>query len=130
MKEITSPDKTDNTHKIPDSVWRSPPAHTAGKVEVIHPAVFPVALVAIAIRSWPGLIFDPFLGSGTTIIASEQLGRRCFGLEIEPRYCDVILNRWAKFTGKDPIREDGAKWIEVNRTDFEPERKSLLHNRQ
>jgi hypothetical protein len=45
-------------------------------------------------------VYDPFLGSGTTLIAAESLGRRCFGLEIEPRYCDVILARWERATGK------------------------------
>jgi DNA modification methylase len=45
-------------------------------------------------------VYDPFLGSGTTLIACEQLGRRCFGLEISPTYCDVILARWEKLTGK------------------------------
>ena len=46
------------------------------------------------------LIVDPFLGSGTTVIAAEKLERRCYGLEIEPRYCDVIVERWENFTGK------------------------------
>lgn len=45
------------------------------------------------------LVFDPFLGSGTTLIAAEQLGRRCFGLEISPQYCDVIVRRWETLTG-------------------------------
>ena len=43
---------------------------------------------------------DPFLGSGTTLIACEQLGRKCMGLEIEPKYCDVIVERWETLTGK------------------------------
>jgi len=43
---------------------------------------------------------DPFLGSGTTLIACEQLGRTCYGMEISPQYCDVIVNRWEKLTGK------------------------------
>ena len=44
-------------------------------------------------------IYDPFLGSGTTLIAAEQLGRRCFGLEIEPAYRDVVVTRWERLTG-------------------------------
>jgi len=47
-----------------------------------------------------GLVFDPFLGSGTTLIACEKLGRRCYGMEIEPRYCDVTIQRWENYTGK------------------------------
>ncbi len=45
-------------------------------------------------------VYDPFLGSGTTLIAAESLGRKCFGLELSPTYCDVIISRWEKFTGK------------------------------
>jgi len=45
-------------------------------------------------------VYDPFLGSGTTIIAAEMTGRSCYGLEIDPRYCDVIVKRWQAFTGK------------------------------
>lgn len=50
------------------------------------------------------LVFDPFLGSGTTMIAAEQLKRRCFGMEISPVYCDVIVDRWTAFTGKKAKR--------------------------
>lgn len=46
-----------------------------------------------------GLIFEPFLGSGTTLIAAEQLGRRCYGTEIDPGCCDVIIKRWESLTG-------------------------------
>jgi len=46
-------------------------------------------------------ILDPFLGSGTTLIAAEKLGRTCFGLEIDPKYCDVIIKRYCDYTGTD-----------------------------
>jgi DNA modification methylase len=49
-------------------------------------------------------VYDPFLGSGTTLIAAEQLGRRCFGLEIDPAYCDVIVQRFENLTGKKAER--------------------------
>ena len=52
-----------------------------------------------------GLVYDPFLGSGTTLIAAEQLGRKCYGMEISPAYCDVIVKRWEQFTGKQATRE-------------------------
>ncbi len=75
----------------------------------------PVALVSKTINnSSPrdGIVLDPFLGSGTTLIAAEQLGRKCYGIEIEPRYVDVILKRWMNLTGKSPIREsDGAALV-------------------
>ena len=73
-----------------------------------HAVAFPVELPARCIRACSrkgGLVLEPHAGSGTTIIAAEQLGRRCYGLEIEPRYCDVICQRWAKLTGKIPTLE-------------------------
>jgi DNA modification methylase len=51
------------------------------------------------------LTFDPFLGSGTTLVAAEQLGRTCYGLEIEPRYVDVIVKRWQNLTGREATLE-------------------------
>jgi DNA modification methylase len=45
-------------------------------------------------------VYEPFSGSGTTIIACEQLGRKCRAMEISPRYCDVAVQRWEEFTGK------------------------------
>lgn len=68
-----------------------------------HAAAFPVGLPSFFIRAYSDeadAIFDPFLGSGTTLIAAEQLNRRCFGIEISPAYCDVIVTRWEKLTGK------------------------------
>jgi len=47
-----------------------------------------------------GAVYDPFLGSGTALIAAEQTGRKCFGIEISEKYCDVVLARWEAFTGK------------------------------
>ncbi len=59
-------------------------------------------------------IYDPFLGSGTTLIASEMTGRQCIGLELSPQYCDVIVKRWSEFTGKDDLLLNGKpfKWSE------------------
>tara|TARA_R100000808_G_scaffold12753_2_gene31575 strand:+ start:1555 stop:2721 length:1167 start_codon:yes stop_codon:yes gene_type:complete len=51
------------------------------------------------------LVFDPFMGSGTTMIACESDGRRCFGVEISPAYCDVIVQRWENYTGKKAERK-------------------------
>lgn len=69
----------------------------------LHPTMKPVELVAKAVRnsSVPGnIVFDPFLGSGSTLIACEQLDRCCYGLELEPAYCDVIVKRWEDLTGQ------------------------------
>ena len=45
-------------------------------------------------------VYDPFVGSGTSLIAAEQTGRRCLAVEIDPRYCDVVVQRWQNFTGQ------------------------------
>lgn len=68
----------------------------------LHPTVKPVAMIADAIRDASNrgdLILDPFLGSGTTVIACEQTGRTCAGMELDPKYVDVIVRRWESFTG-------------------------------
>ena len=51
------------------------------------------------------IVFDPFLGSGTTLIAAEKNKRRCFGLELSPKYVDVIVRRWEDYTGKTAVLE-------------------------
>ena len=62
----------------------------------------------IKMHSYPGsLVFDCFGGTGTTLIACEQLGRRCRMMEIDPHYCDVIIDRWEAFTGKKAVLLDG-----------------------
>jgi hypothetical protein len=73
-----------------------------GNLLQIHPTVKPVAMVADAILDCSNrgdLVLDPFLGSGTTLIAAERVGRRCFGTEIDPAYVDTIVRRWQTFSG-------------------------------
>jgi DNA modification methylase len=70
-----------------------------------HPAAFPIKLVDGALRhisSKDETVFDPFLGSGTTLIACERLGRRCRAVEISPAYCAVAIQRWVDMTGQEP----------------------------
>ena len=63
---------------------------------------------AIDNSSRPGaLVLDPFAGSGSTLIAAERTGRVCAAVELDPRYCDVILARWEAFTGGQAERVDG-----------------------
>lgn len=72
-----------------------------GNLLALHPTVKPVALVADAIidcTSRRDVVLDGFLGSGTTVIAAERTGRRCYGLEIDPLYVDTIVRRWQAFT--------------------------------
>jgi DNA modification methylase len=67
----------------------------------------PVALVARAIAnsSAPtGVVADLFAGAGSTLIAAEQLGRVCYGMEIDPRYCDVIIARWEALSEREAVK--------------------------
>ncbi len=73
-----------------------------GDLLALHPTVKPVRLVADAILDSSArgdLVLDPFLGSGTTLIAAERVGRRCCGMELDPLYVDTIIRRWQALTG-------------------------------
>jgi site-specific DNA-methyltransferase (adenine-specific) len=68
-----------------------------------HPTMKPVGLISneLLISSHKGgIVVDPFLGSGSTLVAAEQTGRVCYGFELEPKYCDIILKRWETLTGQ------------------------------
>lgn len=72
----------------------------------IHPTVKPVALVADAMRDCTrrgDIVLDPFMGSGTTILAAERVGRRAYGIELDPLYVDAAIRRWQDFTKRDAI---------------------------
>lgn len=97
VKGICSPDKLGQATRIPDSVIRISRNATVDMARNNHPATFPIQLPAFMMRCWPGLIYEPFCGSGSTIMAAEQRGRVCYGMEISPLYCDVIRRRWAEF---------------------------------
>ena len=91
------------------NVWHYPGVNSfartgeEGNLLALHPTVKPVALVADAIMDCTArgdVVLDAFLGSGTTVIAAERVGRRCYGLEIDPLYADTIVRRWQSFTGE------------------------------
>ena len=86
----------------------------AGRLEelALHPTVKPVALVADAILDCSnrgGLVFDCFLGSGTTLIAAEKTGRRAAGMELDPVYVDTALRRWQEFTGGAAVHAETGR---------------------
>lgn len=90
------------------NVWHYPGVNSfsrstqEGNLLELHPTVKPVALVADAIldcTSRRDIVLDPFLGSGTTVIAAERSGRVCFGMELDALYVDTIVRRWQAFTG-------------------------------
>lgn len=75
-----------------------------------HPTMKPIRLIARLVEnsSQPGdAVLDTFGGSGSTLIACEQLHRRCFMSELDPKYCDVIINRWESFTGQKAVLLNG-----------------------
>jgi len=80
--------------------------------ELIHPTQKSVEIPARAIRNSSvrgDIVFDGFLGSGSTLIAAESLERRCFGMEIEPKYCDAIVRRYIAYVGKNKVSSDIVK---------------------
>ena len=91
-------------------------ARDAELKERVHPTQKPVGLLSAILEDYSKkdeLVLDLFGGSGSTLIACEQLNRKCRMMEIDPHYCDVILDRWANYTKEDPIREDGMMWSEL-----------------
>jgi DNA modification methylase len=77
-----------------------------GNLLALHPTVKPVALVADALLDCSArgdLVLDAFLGSGSTLIAAERVGRVCHGIEIDPIYIDVAIRRWQSHTGDHAI---------------------------
>lgn len=73
----------------------------------LHPTMKPLPLIGYLIQnsSKPKQsVLDPFGGSGTTLMASEQLNRICYTMELDPQYADVIVDRWEKFTGQEALK--------------------------
>jgi DNA methylase/ParB/Sulfiredoxin domain len=72
----------------------------------LHPAVKPVAMIADALRDvtkCSGMVLDTFVGAGSTVIAAEETGRHCFGIELDPLYVDVAIRRWQTRTHRDAV---------------------------
>src|SRR5262249_45613305 len=93
------------------NVWRYPGMNSGaratdeGNLLALHPTVKPIALVADVILDCSArgdIVLDAFLGSGTTVMAAERTGRRCYGLEIDPVYVDTIIRRWQAYCGGLP----------------------------
>lgn len=80
----------------------------------------PVDLIARALRNSTrptDIVLDPFLGSGSTLIAADQLGRRCRAVELDPRYVDVAVRRWQAYTGRKATHSDtGRSFAEIAET--------------
>jgi len=95
------------------NVWEYPGMNSLGAEDrdllAIHPTVKPLALVADAILDCSrrgDIVLDPFLGSGTTIVAAEKTGRRCFGMELDPVYVDAAIRRWQTWSGETALHAE------------------------
>lgn len=98
--------------KTKKEVWFVRRIHMTDELLKVHPTQKPLALPRRALErdtKKNDLILDFFLGSGTTLIACEQLNRRCYGLELEPKYCDVIIKRWETLTGEKAVLVQNAE---------------------
>jgi DNA modification methylase len=100
------------------NVWNYPSANTfsrsdpEGDLLAIHPTPKPVALIADAIKDSTrrgALVLDPFLGSGTAVIAAERTGRVCYGLELDPLYVDALIRRWQRRTKREAIHIESGE---------------------
>jgi DNA modification methylase len=100
------------------NVWEYAGANTfskqaeEGNLLALHPTVKPVGLIADALLDCSArgeVVLDPFLGSGSTLIAAERVGRLCYGIEIDPLYIDVAIRRWQKYTGDHGIHAPTGK---------------------
>ena len=100
------------------NVWQYDGANTfgrggeEGRLLAIHPTVKPVSLIADAILDCSArgdIVLDAFLGSGSTLIAAERVGRRCYGLEIDPLYVDAAIRRWQRHTGDRAVLADTGR---------------------
>jgi hypothetical protein len=101
---------------VPLSSWRGTvqsvyvaPPQRGNEFSDIHAATMPLHVPAWVMQTLcdqSKSVYEPFCGTGTTLIAAEQLGRKCYGMEISPQYCDVIVKRWENLTGKQAYREN------------------------
>lgn len=100
-----------NKGRYRTNIWNYPVVHAAHQPElegVQHPTVKPASMVMDALRDCSNrghFVLDPFGGSGTTLIAAEKTGREARLIELDPVYCDMIIRRWEKYTGKQAFLE-------------------------
>lgn len=100
------------------NVWEYPSvaafgrASDEGKLAELHPTVKPVAMIADALldcSSRGDIVLDSFLGIGSTLLAAQRTGRKCYGIEIDPIYVDAIIRRFQKFSGIHAIHAQSGR---------------------
>lgn len=96
----------DGKLQLRNNVWEYNVGFCSGDDKTSHPAVFPEQLANDHILSWSkenDIIFDPFMGSGTTLIAAKQLNRKAIGVEISKDYCEIAVNRLENYYRKNDL---------------------------
>jgi DNA modification methylase len=110
------------------NVWQYPGINTLskqgdeGNLLALHPTVKPVAMVADALLDCSArgdIVLDSFLGSGTTLMAAERVGRICYGIEIDPLYVDVAIRRWQRHTGEQAVQISTGKTFQELSSELE-----------
>jgi DNA modification methylase len=123
-KSTSNPEACAQPNKIPDSVIRIMRQQGGIGDGLDHPAVFPVDLPGEFINAFSDpddLVYEPFCGSGTQLIAAQKNGRSCFGMEIAPQYVDVAIRRWQAFSGQTATLHGTGRTF----ADMEAERMAL-----
>ena len=105
-----------NEMKMLESVIRSNPE--LGAIRGSHPATFPVELPSEYIKAMTNekeVVSEPFTGSGTTMVAAHQLKRKCYGMELDPKYCQVIIDRMTKLDPALSVKINGKEYGKTTR---------------
>lgn len=104
FKRLLDKEESGNT-----TIWTM---RRANVVDYVHPTQKPVELIVTAITKSSRIgdvVLDPFLGSGSTLIAAEKTGRTCFGMELDPKFVDVVVQRYVNFTGIKTLIKNGEE---------------------
>jgi DNA modification methylase len=101
------------------NVWAYPgmASFGAGRDELLasHPTVKPIALISDVLRDVTkrgDVVLDTFLGSGSTLMAAQETGRICYGVELDPLYVDTAIRRWQRATGLDAVHAESGQTFE------------------
>lgn len=111
------------------NVWLYPGANSfprRGQIDPLsyHPTSKPVAMIADIILDCSrrgDIVLDPFIGAGTTVLAAEKTGRRCFGIELDGLHVDTTIRRWERMTGLQATNDEGQTFAEVSRLELSHE---------
>jgi len=106
----TTTSSTHTHHQLHSCLQQTP---ELGIVRKLHPATFPIGLCSEYIKAMldqDGIVAEPFCGSGTTMVSAQQLSRKCYGMELDPKYCQVIINRMLALDPSLEITKNGVPY--------------------